>query len=174
MRLSRRRVVLLLLLLLFLIGAVVISLWLSPPSFLVRLLRAPSPPDIPEDHEVKVMTATVYDAPGISEPIPPFVIPKSHVGNILRWFRPAVYERDPPIFPRHPLGTLRITTITGRRITIHFYWSGVNPPVFTTNGVDYYWGTIATEDQDPKSDGAAMLYNVIAKTYHASVQEDDK
>ena len=130
--------------------------------------------NLPEDADVESLTASLRGSEVGFEPIPEFAVPPVHIARILFWLRPSKYERRPPIFPNDLLGELKITTKHGEVIAIKFFWAGVNPPVFTTNGVDYFLGGGIIEENDHGIDGGIRLGKAIVAAHAESVKKTIK
>jgi hypothetical protein len=63
---------------------------------------------------------------------------------------------------------LRITTKDGETVLITFYWTGQNPPAFTDNGVDYFYGGGVTEEEGHAVDGGIRAGQAIVAAYSES------
>jgi hypothetical protein len=101
------------------------------------------------------------------------MVPPAHVPRILSWFKPAKYTRDAAHIPnlsRDVLGQLEIATKQGDRVAIQFYWTGVNPVLFPENGVDYFLGRVAYDEETHHGfDGGIEAANAVKKAFMESV-----
>ena len=148
-----------------LLGIVVLRLpdiqkWLRPPTA-----------SLPDDSEIQSLRAALYDSSVGFKPIDEFAVPPDHVSSILFWFRPSKYDKRPAMIPGDtPLGELKIITKTGGTRTITFFWSGHNPPVFTENGIDYYYGGGSTNNDGYAVDGGIMAGKAIEAAHSESLK----
>jgi hypothetical protein len=135
--------------------------WLNPPVAY-----------LPDDADIQSMRATLYESEFGSRAIPEFAVPPAHIPRILFWFRPSKYVAHPPIFLNHDvMGKLIVTTQQGKTTEITFYWSGQNPPVFTVDGEDFYWGGGTTEDHGRGVDGGIMAGKAVEAAYAESADK---
>jgi hypothetical protein len=142
-----------------LIGTLVFAL----PEVLKR--KTPPVANLPEDADVEKLTASIRSTQVGFDPVPEFAVPPGHIPRILFWLRPSEYVREPPIFPEDLLGELKITTKHGEVVAVKYYWAGMNPPVFSTNGVDYFWGGGVTEEDGRGVDGGIRLGKAIVAAH---------
>jgi hypothetical protein len=106
----------------------------------------PSEASIPRDSEIEKVRALLLKSDEGFPEVSSFVVPPEHVPRILKWFRPGHYIDDPDLVPWQKLGVLEITTTDGFVCTLQFYSFGKNPAIFTTNGVDFFWGNDVDDD----------------------------
>lgn len=147
--------------------SLLVTLLLRQPQIRKRL--NPPQANLPDDSEVERMRATLYQSPVGFHLIEEFDVPPEHIPRILFWFRPSTYEPQPPLLSGDtPLGELKITTTSGETRVFKFYWSGVNPPVFTENDVDYYFGGGIMDEQGHGVDGGIRTGKAIEAAHSAA------
>ena len=141
--------------------------WYNPPTFY-----------LPQDEDVVEMRASLHVFLGVDPAIPEFTVPAEHVHIILDWLRPAEYNRKPwPLDRLDELGKIVILTKSGEEIQLRFFDTGVNPVMFTSDGIDQFYGKSETykikinangDEIDKGIDGGFKLYHAIRKASEAA------
>jgi hypothetical protein len=98
-------------------------------------------------------------------PIQEFTVPSSHIPRIMSWLVPSTYSEHPPVIPNFVVGVLKIRAKGGRTLVATWYSAGHNPPLFTIDGHDYFWGDGPSTDQGWAVDGGVALGQVILKAH---------
>jgi hypothetical protein len=143
--------------------------WYQPPTFY-----------LPADDEVAEIRASLKESevswPGISE----FKVPADHVPGILDQLRPAKYNSEPWELGRInvELGEIVIRTKSGEEIRLHFYDAGVNPVLFTSDGVDQFFGKVESyklkngeHEFDKGVPGGLKLSNLVRRATEAAKKQ---
>jgi hypothetical protein len=127
--------------------------WLTPPVA-----------DLPTETDIAEMRDSLLDSQVGFQRIPEFTVPPKHVGVILGWLEPATYTRHPATFPHDKLGEIHIVDKAGRETRVAFFWTGHNPPAFTLNGTDFFYGPNRDEGEFGV-DGGIRLGKAISDAY---------
>ena len=92
-----------------------------------------TPPNLPEDSEVRLITATLYNSPTDEPDIPEYTIPSEYLPMVMKLFRPAETHKHPATV--RDIGTLHVVTKSGESSEIHFcYWGDGEPVLFSIQG----------------------------------------
>jgi hypothetical protein len=122
-----------------LLGIAVLALG-AAALFYDRFLEVPS---IPEETEIKGITARLYNSPTSLPDLPEFEVPAEHVSTILQSLRPA--RRDPSPMRRQGMGYLRLVRKGGKPAYVQLYWTRDQVGAFSVGlsprGVYYRGGT---------------------------------
>jgi hypothetical protein len=151
------------------VGGLAILLLVLP----VALRQPRSPLEGIDDSDIAGMRAAL-DESHLFKSLPAFSVPTDHIPRILFWFRPSRYVKQPPILPwEGPIGALTISTRQGDTVNLKFYWAGHNPPVFTENGVDYFYGGGTLEKGGHGVDGAIQAGKAIVEAWRVAKGDKD-
>jgi hypothetical protein len=157
-----------------LVAGVIAAVLIPPFIALVKPLIANWTPkaNVPLDRQIAGMRAELYRSQAGFEPIEAFDVPPDQIPLILFWFRPSDYVKHPPVAPDDiPVGKLSITTHRGETRFITFYAAGLNPPVFTENGTDYFFGGGITDEDGHGVDGGVRAGKAVQQAYAEAKQK---
>jgi hypothetical protein len=148
----------------FVAGATVAVIW--SPSY--QKWRRPPVLELPADHEVIEMRASLVEFQGAFPAVPEFVVPADRVSTILSWLRPAEYERGSTwLRPVDEMGEVIIRTNTGGELHLRFYWTGKGAVAFTPDGKDQFFGR-GTNETGGDIDGGINLRAAIKEASEQS------
>lgn len=127
--------------------------------------RAVPDAGIPDESDIESVTASLSKSELGFKETPEFAVPPQDVPGILRWLRPSTYIHSPPLTASFIVGKVTIKTKQGATIRITFYSAGHNPPLFTANGADYFWGDGIPTDNGFPVDGGVRMGKAIAQAH---------
>ena len=91
-------------------------------------------PSLPEDSEVRSITASLYNFPAQAPDVPEYTIPSEYIPVVLKFFHPVEQHKHPA--NAHDIGTLHILTQSGESSELRFfYWGDGEPVLFSLQGV---------------------------------------
>jgi hypothetical protein len=155
-----------------LLVAAVVAFFIIALAYVCLLLQRRIPPGagIPDESQIESVRASLAKSDLGFEKIPEFTVPSTDVPKILDWLRPGTYEKAPPLVPNLIVGTLTIKTKQGKTINVTIYSAGHNPPLFTSDGMDYYWGRGIRSEDGHGVDGGVRLGKTIVQAHEDATQ----